>query len=54
MFADDGDVAPLGKVWAVEAYPANSTPSLLLLIVYGWRKLLALLLVVSGHQAWRC
>jgi len=29
MFADDGDVAPLGKVWAVEAYPANSTPSLL-------------------------
>lgn len=25
MFADDGDVAPVGKVWAVEAYPANST-----------------------------
>ncbi|HXI62741.1 MAG TPA: hypothetical protein VNF70_08515 [Pyrinomonadaceae bacterium] len=29
MFADDGDVAPLGKVWAVEAYPANSTTTLL-------------------------
>ncbi len=29
MFADDGDVAPVGKVWAVEAYPASSTASLL-------------------------
>jgi hypothetical protein len=29
MFADDGDVAPVGRVWAVEAYPAGSTPSLL-------------------------
>jgi concanavalin A-like lectin/glucanase superfamily protein len=29
MFADDGEVAPVGKVWAVEAYPASSTPSLL-------------------------
>ena len=29
MFADDGDIAPVGKVWAVEAYPASSTPSLL-------------------------
>lgn len=27
--------------------------ALLLLIVYGWRKFLALLLVVSGRQAWR-
>jgi len=29
MFADDSDVVPVGKVWAVEAYPASSTPSLL-------------------------
>jgi len=29
MFADDGDVAPVGKVWAVEAFPASTTPSLL-------------------------
>jgi len=29
MFADSGDVAPVGKVWAVEAYPAATTPSLL-------------------------
>jgi len=29
MFADDADVVPIGKVWAVEAYPAKNTPSLL-------------------------
>jgi hypothetical protein len=29
MFADDGDIAPLGKVWSVQAYPASSTPTLL-------------------------
>jgi len=29
MFADDADVIPVGKVWAVEAYPAKATRSLL-------------------------
>jgi hypothetical protein len=29
MFADDPEVVPVGKVWAVEAYPARRTPSLL-------------------------
>ena len=29
MFADDGDVVPLGKVWTVEAFPASGSPSLL-------------------------
>lgn len=28
MFADNSDVVPVGKVWAVEAYPASTTPSL--------------------------
>jgi hypothetical protein len=29
MFADSGDVVPVGKVWAVQAFPATTTPSLL-------------------------
>jgi hypothetical protein len=29
MFADDADVVPVGKVWAVQAQPARATPSLL-------------------------
>lgn len=29
MFADDADVVPVGKVWAVQAQPARSTASLL-------------------------
>jgi hypothetical protein len=29
MFADDADVVPIGKVWAVQAQPARSTASLL-------------------------
>lgn len=29
MFADDGDVVPIGKVWSVQAFPARNTPSLL-------------------------
>lgn len=29
MFADDADDVPVGKVWAVQAYPASTVPSLL-------------------------
>lgn len=29
MFADDGEKVPVGKVWAVQAYPASETASLL-------------------------
>lgn len=29
MFADDAEVIPVGKVWAVQAFPARNTPSLL-------------------------
>lgn len=29
MFADDADVVPIGKVWAVQAFPGKNTPSLL-------------------------
>lgn len=28
MFADDGEVVPVGKVWTAQAFPAASSPSL--------------------------